>query len=111
MCLGYPDSDYCHRCIGEGASHHDATHRFEIFNKAVYFASAYTRFSIDHSIRMFPRTNFGDIPLLGAVGSLVDTIQGIEEPNVSEIRRHAKSSEFRIPLERWLTLAGKERWA
>lgn len=110
-CLECPNCDFCYRCISEGASYHDASHRFEIFNKGVYFASNYTRHSIDPSLRTFPRKSsiHGDMPLLEAAGFLADSIQGIEKPSDSEITRHARGSYFPISLWKWIDLAGPKR--
>lgn len=108
-CLNCPDFDYCHRCVSKSTSHHDATHQFEIYNKAVYFASSYYKLSFGSLGRDVSHisTDSCDLPCLNSGGFLVDSVRGLGEAG-GESTRSASGSTLELPMEEWLTLPGME---
>lgn len=106
-CLDCPDFDYCYRCIGKSASDHDSTHQFELFNKAVYFASGCStvHFPPDRWYNSCTcKSSCGHFIPLYSGGFLVDFVQGVGE--TGDMTYSANDVSFTLPLQAWMDLPG-----
>lgn len=109
-CLDCPDFDYCYRCIGLSTSDHDTSHRFEIFNRAVYSASGssapynnpYSSPSWLDPCPCGPSCNHATT--LGVPGFLVDSVQGVEKGGSVEYK--ARGRTLCMPVDEWQNLPG-----